>query len=225
MTDRTFDLTGKRVWVAGHRGLVGSALVRRLQDEALTELITATSDDVDLRRQDQTEQFVGDTRPDVVLSAAAKVGGIHANRMSQGEFLYDNLMIGHVLPALLRKIHEAEQSGQATMVVSGTGEPRRKFLHVDDLADATIYATEQYEDEEHLNVGAGEDISIREPAQLIADVVGWDGRFAYDTSMPDGTPRKLLDITRLRELGWKPPIGLREGIADVHDWYKERLVR
>ncbi|MBW3665740.1 MAG: GDP-L-fucose synthase [Actinobacteria bacterium] len=303
-------MSGKRVWVAGHRGLVGSALLRRLESENNAELITATSDEVDLRRQEATEAFVADTRPDVVLSAAAKVGGIHANRTAQGEFLYDNLMIGanviesarrfgvektlvlgssciypreapqpmaeaylltgpleptnegyaiakiaaleltkmyrrqydmraislmptnlygpndnfdletsHVLPALLRKIHEAKESGQDTVVIWGTGEPRREFLHVDDLADATIYATEHYEGEEHLNVGSGEDISIRELAEMIAGVVGYEGGFAYDTSMPDGTPRKLLDVTRLQELGWKPSIDLRDGIQHTYDWY------
>lgn len=312
MPEPLYDLQGKRVWVAGHRGLVGSALVRRLESEPIADLITATSDEVDLRRQEPTEDFVKRTKPHVVLLAAARVGGIHANRTAQGQFLYDNLMIGanvieaarvhevektvvlgssciypreapqpmketylltgpleptnegyaiakiaaleltkmygrqygmdaislmptnlygpndnfdletaHVLPALLRKVHEAKESGADKVVVWGSGEPRREFLHVDDLADATIFVVERYEGEEHLNVGFGEDITIRELAELSAEVVGWDGDFVYDTSMPDGTPRKLLDVTRLRELGWEQSIGLREGIERTYDWYLE----
>lgn len=263
-----FDLTGKSVWVAGHRGLVGSALVRRIEDEPVGDLITATSQEVDLRRQEETEKLVARMRPDIVLSAAARVGGIHANRSAQGEFLYDNLMIGanvieaarrfevektvvlgssciypreapqpmkeaylltgrleptnegyaiakiaaleltkmyhrqygmraislmptnlygpndnfdletaHVLPALLRKFHEAKVAGHDKVVVWGTGEPRREFLHVHDLADAAVHALKQYSGEEHLNVGVGEDISIRHLGDLIADVAGWDGEF------------------------------------------------
>ena len=289
-----YDLTGKRVWVAGHRGLVGSALVRRLERERIQELITATSAEVDLRRQEPTEAFMARSRPQVVLLAAATVGGINANRLRQGEFLYENLMISanvtegarhagveklvvlgssciyprdapqpmpedalltgpleptnegyaiakiaalelakmyrrqhgmnaislqptnlygpydsfdlassHVLAALLRKIHEAKVANSPTVEIWGTGGPRREFLHVDDLADATIFALKQYEGEEHLNVGVGEDISIRELAELIAEVVGWRGEFAFNTSMPDGTPRKLLDVSRLASLGWK----------------------
>jgi GDP-L-fucose synthase len=306
-----FDLTGRRVWVAGHQGLVGSALVRRLRDEPIDELITATSEEVDLRRQEPTERFVAVTRPDVVLLAAARVGGIHANRTRQGEFLYDNLMIAsniieaarrsavartvvlgssciypraapqpmpesclltgpleetnegyaiakiaalelakmyrrqygmdaislmptnlygprdnfdpesaHVLPALLRKAHEAKVAGESALVVWGTGEPRREFLHVDDLADATIFALRHHAGEQHLNVGVGDDISIRELAELICDVVGFEGDLSFDTSMPDGTPRKLLDVTRLRQLGWRPRISLAEGLAATYEWYR-----
>ena len=305
-----YELRGKRVWVAGHRGLVGSALVRRLESEPIAELITATSQQVDLRRQEPTERFVAATRPDLVLLAAARVGGIHANRSAQGQFLYENLMIGanvieaaraggvertvvlgssciyprdaaqpmaedalltgqlettnegyaiakiaalemskmyrrqygydaislmptnlygpndsfdlehsHVLPALLRKVHEAKAAGAREVVLWGTGTPRREFLHVDDLADATLFATRHYTGEEHLNVGTGVDIAIADLAALIAEVVGWQGEFAFDTSMPDGTPRKLLDITRLRALGWSPRIGLREGIAATYAWF------
>jgi GDP-L-fucose synthase len=313
VSEPVFELSGRRVWIAGHRGLVGSALVRRLEDEPIAELITASSDDVDLRRQEATERFVAGSRPDVIVLAAARVGGIHANRTRQGEFLYDNLMIAtnvieaarhaavartvllgssciypreapqpmpesclltgpleetnegyaiakiaalelakmyrrqygmdaislmptnlygpgddfdletaHVLPALLRKAHEAKVGGATELVVWGTGRPRREFLHVDDLADATIFALRHYSGEDHLNVGTGRDLSIRELAELICEIVGFEGEIIHDTSMPDGTPRKLLDVTRISELGWRPRIGLRQGISETYEWYLHR---
>jgi GDP-L-fucose synthase len=312
MTD--FNLTGKRVWVAGHRGLVGSALVRRLEGEPIGQLITATSAEVDLRRQQPTEEFVARNRPQVVLLAAARVGGINANRLAQGQFLYDNLMISanvieasrrngveklavlgssciypreapqpmpeeailtgaleptnegyaiakiaalemakmyrrqygmdaislmptnlygpidnfdlqssHVLAALLRKIHEAKVEGSPTVEIWGTGRPRREFLHVDDLAEATVVALKRYAGEMHLNVGTGEDISIRDLAGLIAEIVGWQGEFVFNTSMPDGTPRKLLDVSKLRSLGWEPRIDLRSGIERTYQWMVRHL--
>ena len=308
MTD--YSLDGKRVWVAGHRGMVGSGVVRRLDAEPVGDLITATSAELDLRNQAATNAFVAETRPDVVILAAAKVGGIDANRSAQGEFLYDNMMIGanvleaarvneverivnlgssciypreaaqpmteaalltgrleetnegyaiakiaalelakmyrrqygmgaislmptnlyglndnfdletsHVLPALLRKIHEAKVSGDPTVTLWGTGTPRREFLHVDDLADATVFALKHYDGEEHLNVGTGSDVAISELAELIAKIVGYDGEFEYDTSMPDGTPRKLLDVSKMADLGWSASIGLEEGIESTYDWY------
>ncbi len=305
------DLRGKRVWVAGHRGLVGSALVRRLEREPIDTLITAGSDEVDLRRQSETEAFVEATKPDVVIVAAAVVGGIQANRTAQGRFLYDNLMISanvieaarrygveqlvalgssciypreapqpmaesslltgpleptnegyaiakiaalemtkmyrrqygmnaislmptnlygpgdnfdpetsHVLASLLRRIHEADVSGAPTVEVWGSGTPRREFLHVDDLADATVFAIQHYEGEQHLNVGTGQDISVRDLAALIADVVGWSGRFVFNTAMPDGTPRKLLDVSALRRLGWPgASIGLHAGVRATYEWF------
>ena len=314
MGDPVFDLTDRRVWVAGHRGLAGSAIVRRLDREPIGELITANSSEVDLTRQDETHAFVVDARPDVAILAAARVGGIQANRTAQGAFLYDNLMIAancieacrqtgaektvvlgssciyprnarqpmsedelltgrleetnegyavakiaalelakmyrrqyaadmislmptnlygpgdnydletaHVLSALLRKIHEAKERGADTVELWGTGTPRREFLHVDDLADAVVFALLHYSDEQHLNVGVGEDISIRELAELIAEVVGWDGELVFDPRMPDGAPRKLLDVSRLTSLGWRASTPLREGIAATWRSYVETL--
>jgi GDP-L-fucose synthase len=309
-----FDLADKRVWVAGHRGLVGSALMRRLEREPVAQIITASSREVDLRRQDQTETFVSEARPDAIFLAAAKVGGIEANRSGQGEFLYDNLMMGanvleaarragvsktlvlgsscvyprdapqpiqeealltgpleptnegyaiakitalelgkmyrrqfgtnivslmpsnlygpgdnfdlvtgHVLAALLRKIHEAKASGSPTVVVWGTGTPRREFLLVDDLADAAVFVLRNYEGESHLNVGTGQDITIRELAELIAEIVGWDGELVFNTDMPDGIPRKLLDVSRLEALGWTAHVDLREGLERTYAWYLDSI--
>jgi GDP-L-fucose synthase len=312
MSEHVYELAGKRVWVAGHRGMVGSAIVRRLADESIGELITATSAEVDLTRQEPTEAFVARTRPDVVITAAARVGGIEANRTRQAEFLYENLMIAtniteaayrggverlvvlgssciypreapqpmaesslltgpleptnegyaiakiaalelgkmyrrqygfdaislmptnlygpgdnydpvssHVMAALIRKVHEAKVSGTPSVSVWGTGTPRREFLHVDDLAAATLLALQTYAGEEHVNVGVGEDISIRELAELICDVIGYEGELAFDPTKPDGMPRKLLDVSRLRGLGWEPRIPLREGIAAAYRWFVE----
>ena len=312
MSEQVFDLAGRRVWVAGHRGMVGSAIVRRLGDEPIGELITATSAEVDLTRQEPTEAFVERTRPEVILMAAARVGGIEANRTRQAEFLYENLMSAanvteaahrggverlvvlgssciypreapqpisesslltgpleptnegyaiakiaalelgkmyrrqygfdaislmptnlygpgdnydpvssHVMAALIRKVHEAKVSGAPSVPVWGTGTPRREFLHVDDLADATLVALKTYTGEEHVNVGVGEDISIRELAELICEVVGYEGELAFDPSKPDGMPRKLLDVSRLRSLGWEPRIALRDGITEAYGWFVE----
>ena len=304
------SLDGKRIWVAGHRGMVGSAIVRRLTSEPIGEMVTATSEELDLTNQATTNAFVADTRPEVIVLAAAKVGGIHANRSSHGKFLYDNLMIAanvleaarvnevartlnlgssciypreaaqpiaesalltgpleetnegyaiakiaalemtkmyrrqygmdaislmptnlygphdnfdletsHVLPALLRKIHEAKVGGDPTVTIWGSGTPRREFLHVDDLADAAVFALQAYGEEEHCNVGTGSDIAISELAKLIAEVVGFEGEFVYDASMPDGTPRKLLDVSKMASLGWSATIGLRQGIEATYEAY------
>ena len=312
MTDRVFDLDGATVWVAGHTGMVGSAIMRRLADAPVADVVTASSSEVDLTRQAQTEAFVARTAPDIAFVAAARVGGIHANRQAQGQFLYENMMIGanvieacrragvgrvvvlgssciypreapqpmreehlltgpleetnegyaiakistlelgkmyrrqygedvislmptnlygpndnfdletsHVLPALLHKIHRAKVDQQPTVEIWGSGTPRREFLHADDLADATVFAAEHYRDELHLNVGTGTDVAIRDLAEIIADVVGWDGSFTFDTTMPDGTPRKLLDVGRLRSLGWEPRHDLRSGIAETYAWFLE----
>jgi len=310
-----FDIAGKSIWVAGHRGMVGSAIVRRLEREPIGDLVVATSSEVDLRRQEEVERFVAERKPDVLVLAAAKVGGVHANRSAQADFLYENLIIAancieaarragmvkvvnlgssciyprdapqpisesallsgpleatnegyaiakiaalemtkmfrrqysldaislmptnlygpndnfdlqtsHVLPALMRKIHEAKEEGKESVEVWGTGRPRREFLHVDDLADAVVFATKEYSEEVHLNVGTGEDISIADLVRLIANVVGWNGEPRFDADMPDGTPRKLMDVTRLHSLGWRHEIGLESGIERTYRWYLERHV-
>src|SRR5919197_338528 len=186
-----FDLAGRRVWVAGHRGLVGSALVRRLEWEPIGELITATSDQVDLRRQVSNEGY-----------AIAKIATLELAKMYRRQYGINVISLmptnlygpgdnydpenSHVLAALIRKIHEAKVTGSPTVEVWGTGTPRREFLYSDDLADAAVFALKNYEGEEHLNVGTGKDISIRELAELIAELIGWSGEFVFDPSKPDG---------------------------------------
>jgi GDP-L-fucose synthase len=302
-----YTLEGKRVWVAGHRGMVGSAVIRRLEQESVAGIITATSADLDLRDAAATSAFVRSNRPEVAIIAAAKVGGIEANQSAQAEFLYDNLMIAantieaartngvekivmlgsscvyprhapqpmaeeslltgpleptnegyaiakiaalelakmyrrqyaldaislmptnlygpgdnydlessHVLPALLRKVHEAKHEGKDSVLIWGSGKPRREFLHVDDLADAAVFSLRHYSGESHLNVGTGSDLPIAELAKLIGSVVGWDGDFVYDSARPDGNPRKLLDVTRMSSLGWSASIDLEDGIRQTY---------
>ena len=309
--DPPFKLAGRRVWVAGHRGMVGSALVRRLERE-LCELVTVGREAVDLRRQGETEDWMAEAKPDVVLLAAAKVGGIQANRTRPADFLYDNLAIetnivaaahmtgvtrllllgssciypreaaqpmtedalltgpleptnqwyavakiagiklcqayrqqygcdfvsamptnlygpgdnfdlesSHVIPALLRKIHEAKAADAPSVEIWGSGRPRREFLHVDDCADAVVHLLQHYGGETHVNIGSGEDLTIAALAESVAKAVGYAGAFRYDRSKPDGTPRKLLDVGRLKALGWSPKIGLEEGLRETYAWYLE----
>ena len=299
-----------RVYVAGHRGLVGSAVWRHLEQRGHTALIGRTSDELDLRDRDAVDRFFDDQRPDYVVLAAAKVGGILANSTFPADFLSDNLRIqlnaldaaqrtgvrrllflgssciypklaeqpiredslltgpleptndayaiakiagvlhvqalrrqhgasfvsamptnlygpgdnfdlqtSHVLPALIRKFHEARETGRDEVVVWGSGTPLREFLHVDDLARACVVLLERYDQPEPINVGVGEDLTIRELAELVASVVGFSGRLSFDSSKPDGTPRKLLDVGRVTGLGWKPEIDLRQGIASTYQWY------
>jgi GDP-L-fucose synthase len=306
-----FDLGGKRIYVAGHRGMVGAALVRRLASEGCT-VLTAGRADVDLKRQADVEAWVAAQKPDAVIVAAAKVGGILANDSFPADFLYDNLMIeanlveashragvdkllflgssciyprlaeqplredslltgpleptnewyaiakiagiklaqayrrqhgadyisamptnlygphdnfdlksSHVLPALMRKAHEAKVGNKATLEVWGTGSALREFLHVDDCADALVFLLKNYSGPEHVNVGSEQEISIIELARLIAEVVGFRGEIVTDPSKPDGTPRKLMDGSKLRQMGWRPKVGLREGIAATYRWYLE----
>ena len=303
------SLQGSRVWVAGHRGMVGSAIQRRLTREGC-EILTASRADADLRDPHATLRWMKAQAPDIVFVAAAKVGGILENSRRPAEFLFDNLTIetsiisaaqeigvrkllflgsscvypkmapqpireeslltgpleptnewyaiakiaglklcqayrqqygshfiscmptnlsgphdnfdlqsSHVLPALLRKIHEAKLRGVDQVPIWGSGEPRREFLHVDDLADACVFLMQNFDGDIPLNVGTGSDLTIAELAAMIADVVGYRGSFAFDRSKPDGTPRKLLDVSRLSDLGWRAKIDLRAGIAATYDWY------
>ena len=308
-----FPLRRRRVFVAGHRGMVGSALLRRLAREDC-EILTVSRTEVDLRRQSETEQCCDAARPEVVFVAAATVGGILANDTRSAEFLYDNMMIAanlieaarrtgvrkllflgssciyprlapqpipeaallsgpleptnewyavakiaglklcsayrrqygcdfisaqptnlygpgdtydvlasHVVPALMLRMHRAKLAGAPEVEIWGTGRPRREFLHVDDLADALVFLMERYSGEEHVNVGWGEDISIAELAELIAETVGYRGRLRYATDKPDGTPRKLLDTSRLKAMGWQPHIPLREGLASAYRSFQNPL--
>lgn len=301
-----FTFEGKRVAVLGHRGMVGSAILRRMKRENC-ELVTAGRDVMDMRRQNQVESWFEVTAPDVVFLAAAKVGGILANDSYPADFLYDNLMIeanvieaahrhnvrkllflgssciypklapqpipedalltgpleptnewyavakiagiklaqayrkqhgcdfisamptnlygpgdnfdlqtSHVMPALIRKAHEAKERGDKTLTIWGTGAPRREFLHVDDCADACVFLMQDYSGDEHVNVGSGEDIPIYDLARLVCEVVGFEGEIVCDTTKPDGTPRKLMSGDKLRQMGWRPRIELREGIAGAY---------
>ncbi|MGB7698971.1 MAG: GDP-L-fucose synthase [Methylovirgula sp.] len=306
------DLAGRRVWVAGHRGMVGSALTRRLAREG-ADLMTVAQPALDLRRQADTEAWIAEHRPEFIFIAAARVGGILANSSFPGQFLYDNLMIqaniveaarrvgvrkvmllgssciyprlapqpmpescllsgpleetnqwyaiakiagvklaqayrreygmnliaamptnlygpnddydpqnSHVVPALLRRVHEAKVENAALVVIWGTGTPRREFLHVDDLAEACVFLMKHWDGEEPINIGSGKEVTVLELAELVAEVVEWNGRFDFDASKPDGTPRKLVDASRLRAMGWKPSIGLREGLANAYADFEKR---
>lgn len=300
----------KKTYVAGHLGLVGSAILRSLESAGFRHLIYSPIEDLDLTNQDEVEAFFDSQRPSYVFLAAAKVGGILANATYPGDFIRENLQIqtnvldaarryevekllflgssciypkhaeqpmreealltgpleptnsayalakiaglemckaywsqygcrfvslmptnlygpgdnfdletSHVLPALIRKFHEAKEAGHDQVTVWGSGKPRREFLHVDDLADAALFVMDHHEDPQFLNVGTGQDIAIGDLASLVADVVGFQGEVVYDRSELDGTPRKLLDISRISALGWKPRIGLWEGIAATYEWF------
>jgi len=299
--------TGDKIFVAGHRGMVGSAIVRRLQQENFRNLILRTSSELDLRDQHSVSEFFGKEKPDYVFLAAAKVGGILANNTYRADFLYENLMIqnnvihaayesrvkkllflgssciypklapqplkeeylltgelestnepyaiakiagikmcdayrsqygcnfisvmptnlygpndnydlnnSHVLPALIRKFHEAKTNNDAFVTIWGSGMPRREFLHADDLADACFFLMEKYNEPGFINIGIGEDIQIKDLALLVKKITGYKGNIVHDLSKPDGTPRKLLDITKLLEMGWKAKIDLEDGIAGVY---------
>ncbi len=303
------DLAAK-IYVAGHRGMVGSAIVRALRAAGHSSVVTRTSAELDLRDGAATRAFLAAEQPAAVVMAAARVGGIKANSTEPYDFLYDNLAMAanvidgsrragvrkllflgssciypkmasqpireeslltgplevtneayaiakitgiklcdharaqygcdfisampcnlygtgdnfslensHVLPALIRKMHEAKLRGDASLRLWGTGTPLREFLHADDLAEACVLLLERYSQAGHINVGSGEELSIRQLADQIAQVVGFTGRFEFDPSMPDGTPRKLMDVSRIRALGWKPRIALTEGIRSAYAWY------
>lgn len=300
-----------KIYVAGHRGMVGSAICRKLKDQGYTNILTRTSSELDLRNQAAVEDFFASEKPDYVFLAAAKVGGIQANNIYRADFLYDNLIIeanvihsayknevkkllflgssciypkmatqplvedslltglleptnepyaiakiagiklcesyrdqynanfisamptnlygpndnydlqnSHVLPALIRKFHEAKESGAEKVEIWGTGSPLREFLHVDDLATACVFLMESYDGKQFVNVGTGEDISIKDLALMIKEIVGFEGELTFDSSKPDGTPRKLMDVSRIHSLGWKHKINLREGIQSVYNSYR-----
>ena len=301
-----------KIYVAGHRGLVGSAIVRNLQNKGYTNIIYRTHKELDLTNQEAVRTFFQEEKPEYVFLAAAKVGGIHANNTYPADFIYDNLMIqnnvikaahdfevkkllflgstciypkmapqpikeeylltgaleetneayavakiaglemckffkrqygdnfiscmptnlygpndnfdlknSHVLPALIRKFHEAKVNNSEVVEVWGTGTPLREFLYVDDMADACVFLMENYDGEQHVNIGTGEEVSIRELAETIKEVVGFEGELVFNTDMPDGTPRKLTTVDKLHGLGWKHKVSLNEGIKLAYNWFLE----
>ncbi len=304
-----------KIFVAGHGGLVGSAIVRRLQKEGCRNIITRTSKELDLTKQADVEKFFESEKPEFVFLAAAKVGGIHANNTYPADFIYINLMIqcnvihaayrfgakkllflgssciypklapqpmkeeylltgelestnapyavakiagitecqaynrqygtdfisvmptnlygdgdnfdlenSHVLPALIRKFHEAKVAGSPSVTVWGTGMAKREFLHVDDMADACVFLMNNYSGSEIINIGTGEDVSIAEAVHIVCDVVGFEGNIVFDTTYPDGTLRKLLDVSRLHALGWRHSICLKEGLENTYRWYSDNEI-
>ncbi|MFN3872566.1 MAG: GDP-L-fucose synthase family protein [Ignavibacterium sp.] len=313
----------KKIYVAGHNGMVGSAIMRALQKNDYKNLIAVSSGELDLRRQSDVEDFFAKQKPDVVIVAAAKVGGILANNTYRAEFIYDNLMIeanliqasylhkvekliflgssciypklapqplkeeyllsgyleftnepyaiakiagiklcenyfrqygcnfisamptnlygpndnfdlqtSHVLPALIRKFHEAKTNNNPAVTIWGTGKPLREFLYVDDLAEAILFMMEKVDAKDlynlgitHLNVGSGKDISISDLATLISNIIGYNGKIEYDTTKPDGTPRKLMDVSRINKLGWKYKTELEEGIKKTYDWFLNNYIQ
>jgi GDP-L-fucose synthase len=308
MLTKRYDLKDKRIFVAGHRGMVGSSIARRLTRSGDCDVVTAGREKVDLLKQEPTERFLRDVRPQVVIVAAAKVGGIHANNAFPAEFIYENLVIAanvingahradvekllflgssciyprlahqpiieeelltgpleptnewyaiakiagiklcqayrrqygadfisvmptnvygpgdnyhpensHVIAGLIRRCHEAKIAAAPTVTVWGTGTPRREFIYVDDLAEACVFVLEHFSGESHLNVGTGEDVTIADLARIIAEVVGYPGKLVFDTSRPDGTPCKLLDVSKLQAMGWSARTALRLGIERAYE--------
>jgi GDP-L-fucose synthase len=308
-----YDLSGRRVWVAGHRGMVGAAIVRRLRQEDCT-VVTVSREALDLTRQADVERWMETARPQAVFVAAARVGGILANSSRPGEFIYENLAIetniihaarltgveklvflgssciyprlapqplreealltgpleptnewyaiakiagiklcqayrrqygcdfvsamptnlygpgdnydpasSHVVAALQAKVHAARTRGERTVVIWGSGTPRREFLYVDDLADALVFIIKHYSDEMHLNVGTGVDMTIRELAECLARIAGWEGEWVYDPERPDGTPRKVLDVSRLAGMGWRASTPIEEGLRLAYRWYADHV--
>lgn len=313
MSNKTLNEQSK-IFVAGYKGLAGGAIWRKLESSGYQNLVGVSSSELDLRNREAVFTFMEETKPDVVIDAAAKVGGIHANNTYPADFLSDNLQIqvnlmdaankfdvgnflflgssciypkfaeqpikesslltgeleptndayavakiagimqiqasrrqfgrnwisamptnlygpgdnfhpenSHVLPALIRRIHEAKINDSGKVTIWGTGTPRREFLHVDDLASACLFVLENYDSPDPINIGCGEDVSIKELAEIIASAVGYSGTLEFDISKPDGTPRKLLDISKLEALGWSPSISLEEGIKETYAWYLENI--
>ncbi len=316
MADPQFDLCGQRVWVSGHRGMVGSALLRRLATEPVADVLTAGRDQLDLTDQAAVNQWVSDAKPDVAIIAAAKVGGIVANDSAPADFLYENLMIAshsihaayqagvkkllflgssciypkhaeqpiredslltgpleptnqwyaiakiagvklcqayraqhdcdfisamptnlygpgdnydlqtsHVIPALIRKAEAARLAGDESMEIWGTGSARREFMHVDDLADAAIFVLKHYSDADPINIGAGDDVTILELTQAVMDAVGFRGEITHDRTKPDGTPRKLMDGSKLSKMGWAASIPLNVGLARTVETFRQEVAK
>lgn len=304
-----------KIYVAGHRGLVGSAIMRKLNSEGYTNIITKSHNELDLTNQEEVKRFFETEKPEYVFLAAAKVGGINANNLYPADFIYVNLMIennvikasfdnkvkkllflgssciypkmapqpikedylltgelektneayalakiaglkmceffnkqygtnyisvmptnlygpndnfdlnsSHVLPALIRKFHEAKESNSEYVEIWGTGTPKREFLHVDDLADAVVFLMNNYNENKTINIGTGEDLTIRELAETIKEIVEFKGELKFNSEKPDGTPRKLLDVSRLHSAGWKHKIELKEGIKSTYEWFKEKNI-
>lgn len=303
-----------KIYVAGHRGLVGSAIVRNLKAKGYEQMIGRTHKELDLTEQQAVRDFFEQERPDVVVLAAAKVGGIHANETAPAQFAYENMQIqcnvikcchdyqvkkllflgstciyprmapqpipedalltgplektneayaiakiaglkmcqffkqqygddfiscmptnlygpydnydlqgSHVLPAMIRKFHEAKKNGAPTVELWGTGSPLREFLYVDDMADACVFLLENYSGESHVNIGTGKEVTIRQLAEIVKETVGYEGRIVWNDQMPDGTPRKLTDVTMLHELGWTHKVELPEGVKLAYDWFRENI--
>jgi len=316
MADPQFDLCGQRVWVSGHRGMVGSALLRRLATEPVADVLTAGRDQLDLTDQAAVNQWVSDAKPDVAIIAAAKVGGIVANDSAPADFLYENLMIAshsihaayqagvkkllflgssciypkyaeqpiredslltgpleptnqwyaiakiagvklcqayraqhgcdfisamptnlygpgdnydlqtsHVIPALIRKAEAARLAGDESMEIWGTGSARREFMHVDDLADAAIFVLKHYSDADPINIGAGDDVTILELTQAVMDAIGFQGEITHDRTKPDGTPRKLMDGSKLSKMGWATSIPLNVGLARTVETFRQEIAK
>ncbi len=305
-----------KIYVAGHKGLVGSAIVRNLRKKGYQNIVGRTLEELDLTNQQEVERFFDEEQPEYVVLAAAKVGGIHANNTMPSEFIYQNLMIqnnvienahthrvkkllflgstciypklapqpikeeslltgsleetneayaiakivglemckfykrqygdnfiscmptnlygpydnfdlknSHVMPALIRKFHEAKENNAPSVEIWGSGAPLREFLYVEDMADACVFLLENYNGEQHVNIGTGEEISIKALAELIKEIVGYEGELKFNLAMPDGTPRKLTDVTRLHNLGWKHSVTLKEGVELAYEWFKQSLVK
>lgn len=303
-----------KIYVAGHRGLVGSAIMRNLQEKGYTNIIGRTHKELDLTNQAAVNRFFEEERPDVVVLAAAKVGGIHANNTKPAEFAYENMQVqcnvikcshdykvkkllflgstciyprmapqpipedalltgpleetneayaiakisgmemckffkrqygddfiscmptnlygphdnydlkdSHVLPAMIRKFHEAKESGASTVELWGTGSPLREFLYVDDMADACVFLLENYSGEQHVNIGTGKEVTIKELAETVCRMVGYEGEIVWNKDMPDGTPRKLTNVEKLHALGWHHKVELEEGVKLAYDWFKENI--
>lgn len=303
-----------KIFVAGHRGLVGSAIVRNLQSKGYTNIITRTHKEMDLKNQADVYKFFEEEKPDIVVLAAAKVGGINANNTTPAEFAYENMQIqcnvinaahenhvkkllflgstciypkmapqpipedalltgpleptneayaiakisglemckfykrqygddfiscmptnlygphdnydlqgSHVMPAMIRKFHDAKVNGAPTVELWGTGSPLREFLYVDDMADACVFLLENYSGEQHVNIGTGKEVTIKELAETVKKTVGFEGEIVWNSSMPDGTPRKLTDVTKLHNLGWKHKVDLEEGVKLAYDWFVENV--